>query len=88
LDISRFSFLTPSLLAFRGINQKKIDNKKKKQEKDKKKVQKIQNKPKSTIKSEETENTRWETNQPKGYTAVNGYFVFNAVAQLGPGIQK
>jgi hypothetical protein len=28
------------------------------------------------------------SNQKKGYTAANGYFGFNAVAQLGPGIQK
>lgn len=26
--------------------------------------------------------------EPKGYTAVNGYFVVNAVARSGPGIQK
>jgi hypothetical protein len=28
------------------------------------------------------------TRTKKGYTAANGYFGFNAVAQLGPGIQK
>lgn len=64
LDIS-FSFLTPSLLAFRGINQQIRDQK------------------------QRTEKRHsLETNQPKGYTAVNGYFGVNAVAQSGPGIQK
>jgi hypothetical protein len=28
------------------------------------------------------------SSKKKGYTAANGYFGFNAVAQLGPGIQK
>lgn len=75
--ISRFLFLTPSLLAFRGINQQED------QQKD--------NRKKNTlgmrIKAEKDNKTK--TTQPKkGYTAANGYFGFNAVAQLGPGIQK
>jgi hypothetical protein len=76
LDIS-FSFLTPSLLAFRGINQQED------QQKDRKKKHAV-NDNKNRKKRQDKNNS----SKKKGYTAANGYFGFNAVAQLGPGIQK
>jgi hypothetical protein len=76
LDIS-FSFLTPSLLAFRGINQQED------QQKDRKK-----NTLGMTIKTGKKRQDKNNSSKKKGYTAANGYFGFNAVAQLGPGIQK
>ena len=78
-DLGYLVFFSDAFIAcvpwYQSINRTKKDNRK------------VKSRWEEESTKEKQEQER-RTRTKKGYTAANGYFGFNAVAQLGPGIQK